>query len=208
MIHDYYSIKDSFSIKNPFKSDFRLFEWYLHRIARESINKTLRILQKARKGEVLRLLLKLEAAVDQKDISLDYNKLQGFVYSLIRESGYGGIHDKEGYKYFCYSNIFPYGDMQAGDIKNFIIASPNRKVIDAVAEHLSTWKDRPIHIGDCSFTLHHFDRLDRPFPSTPVKIASATPIIVRIPEFNYDLFNVPVAARRSRYIYWRPMISF
>lgn len=159
-------------------------------------------------GEIVRLLLKLRADADQKDISLDYNKLQGFVYHLLHESGCAGIHDKEGYKYFSFSNIFPYGDVRTGDIRNFILASPNRNVIEAIAGHLTTCKDNPIHIGDCSFSLDRFDCLDPALPPTPVRIASATPIIIRIPEYNYDIYNVPDAERRPRYVYWRPAISF
>jgi len=156
----------------------------------------------------VRLLLKLRAEADQKDISLDYNKLQGFVYRLLQESDYASIHDKDGYKYFSFSNIFPFGDMEAGDIRNFILASPNRNVIEKVAGHLATCKDSPIHIGDCSFSFYRFDSLDHALPAAPVRIASATPIIIRIPEYNYDLYNVPAAERRSRYVYWRPAISF
>ncbi len=156
----------------------------------------------------MRLLLKVRADADQKDISLDYNKLQGFVYRLLQESGYAGIHDKEGYKYFSFSNIFPHGDMKAGDIRNFILASPNRGVIEAVARHLAACRDNPIHIGDCSFAFHRLDSLDHTLPPAPVRIASATPIIIRIPEYNYDTYNVPDAERRPRYVYWRPRISF
>ena len=159
-------------------------------------------------SEIVRLLLKLRADADQKDISLEYSKLQGFVYRLLHQSGYAGMHDKEGYKYFSFSNIFPYGDIRAGDIRNFILASPNRNVIETVAGHLAACKDNSIHIGDCSFTLRRFDSFDHVLPPAPVRIASATPIIIRVPEYKYDIYSVPDAERRPRYVYWRPMISF
>ena len=159
-------------------------------------------------GEIMRLLLKLQAIADQKDISLDYNKLQGFVYRLFNESGYAGIHDKQGYKYFSFSNVFPYGDVRSGDLRNFIIASPNRNVIETLATHLATCKSKPIHIGDCSFSLQHIYTFNHPLSSTPVRIVTATPIIIRIPEYNYDLYDVPATERRPRYIYWRPTVSF
>jgi len=156
----------------------------------------------------LRLLLKLRAEADQKDVSLDYNKLQGFVYRLLQESGYPGIHEKEGYKYFCFSNIFPFGDMKTGDIRNFIIASPNRTLIEEIARHLATVKDNPIHIGDCTFSLYGSSSFNLTIPPAPLRIASATPIIIRIPEYNYDLYNLPPDERKPRYVYWRPAISF
>jgi len=156
----------------------------------------------------VRLHLRLRANADQKDVSLDYNKLQGFVYRLLQESGYVGIHDKEGYKFFSFSNVFPYGDMAKGNIRHFIFASPNRKIIEAVAGHLESSKNKQFNIGDCSFTLSSFETLDYSLPPAPVKVISATPIIIRIPAYNYDLYNVPETERMPRYIYWRPTISF
>ena len=36
-----------------------------------------------------------------------YN-LQGLIYKMLRGSKHDKIHDKTGYKFFCYSNIFPF----------------------------------------------------------------------------------------------------
>ena len=80
----------------------------------------------------MRLILKLYAKNDQIDVSKDYHKLQGVVYKLIKNSNQGYIHNKYGYKFFCFSNIFPPGDMKAGDLRNFIISSPNKNLINSL----------------------------------------------------------------------------
>jgi len=81
-----------------------------------------------------RLLLKLKS---QNDYSYDtkyYHKLQGFIYSVLRESNYKELHDKNGYKFFSFSNIFPIENNKENSIKNLIIASPNEKFTETLKE--------------------------------------------------------------------------
>ena len=156
----------------------------------------------------MRILLRLRSKNDQKDVSLEYHKLQGFVYTLLMESGFPLLHDKKGYKPFCFSNIFPYGDMKQGDLRHFIIASPSKAIIDNMAACLRNRGDKPVHIGDCAFDLDGWKTIDSSMPGGPVRLSTATPILLRIPEYNYDLYAVPDDERRSRYVYWRPQISF
>ena len=81
----------------------------------------------------MRILINLRAAKNQGYERLYHHKLQGFVYGLLRDSGFGGLHDKEGYKFFCFSNIFPINDiMNVGEAFNLIIAAPNAELISSV----------------------------------------------------------------------------
>jgi CRISPR-associated endoribonuclease Cas6 len=156
----------------------------------------------------MRLLLKLKADNDQKDTSLEYHKLQGYVYRLLADSGFPLLHDKSGYKPFCFSNIFPYGDMTHGDLRTFIIASPSEAIIRNLAELVIARKSFPIHIGDFSFSLADLKVFPTTLRGPSNRVTSGTPILLRIPEKNYDLYEIPEAERRARYVYWRPQISF
>jgi hypothetical protein len=40
------------------------------------------------------------------------------------------------------------------------------------------------------------------------KLITATPIIIRIPEKNYEKYKIPMEFRKKRYVYWRSMYSF
>jgi hypothetical protein len=40
------------------------------------------------------------------------------------------------------------------------------------------------------------------------KLITATPIIIRIPEKNYEKYKIPTEFRKKRYVYWRSMYSF
>ena len=51
---------------------------------------------------------------------------------MLRDSGFGTLHDKEGYKFFCFSNIFPIGDMGEGEILKLLVASPNDRLIESL----------------------------------------------------------------------------
>jgi CRISPR-associated endoribonuclease Cas6 len=156
----------------------------------------------------MRILLKLRAESDQKDVSLEYHKLQGFVYNLIMESGFPLVHDKKGYKPFCFSNIFPYGDMKTGAFRSFIIATPSDAIAKGLAQHLSTLKESTLHIGDCSFVLGSWKMFEVALNKTPVQLICGTPILLRIPERNYDIYDVPEEERKAGYVYWRPQIAF
>jgi len=156
----------------------------------------------------MRLLLRLQSKNDQKDVSLEYHKLQGFVYNLLMESGFPLIHDKKGYKPFSFSNIFPFGDMKTGDIRFFILASPGNSIIENVEEFLQKRDKKPVHIGDCAFNLESWKIIKNILPKGTVRISTATPILLRIPEHNYDRYEIPAEERRVRYVYWRPQISF
>jgi len=156
----------------------------------------------------MRLLLRLRSKNDQKDVTLEYHKLQGYVYNLLKESGFPLLHDKKGYKPFSFSNIFPFGDMKEGDLRHFMIASPGNSIIERVAQNLQKSGQEPIHIGDCAFDLDSWKILNSSLPKGPVRLLTGTPILLRIPEYNYDLYAVPEEERRARYVYWRPQISF
>jgi len=157
----------------------------------------------------MRLLLRLQSRNDQKDVSLEYHKLQGYVYSLIAEAGFPLLHDKPGFKPFCFSNIFPFGDAKEGDVRHFMIASPSTTIIERLGQYLmSNCTGREIHIGDCSFALNDVRVIRTSLGHGPVRIICATPILLRIPEYNYDLYAVPEEERRPRYVYWRPQVSF
>lgn len=156
----------------------------------------------------MRLILNLKSAVDQSYSSMDYNKTRGFINKLFLESGMIGIHDKEGYKPYSFSNIFPYGDMQKGDIKKIILASPSDMIINKISDYLSDKNGEKVNIGNNSYLLEKSQTIQKFNLNTPLTLRCSTPIILRIPEKNYDLYNVPEEEKRPNYIYWRPNVAF
>lgn len=99
----------------------------------------------------MRLLIKLQAS---KDCAYDlryYHKLQGFIYGLLRNTPYGILHDKKGYKFFCFSNVFPAGDMKKGEIRQLMVSSPDRVLIKTLKEELE--KAKAAEVGEMAFEI-------------------------------------------------------
>jgi CRISPR-associated endoribonuclease Cas6 len=138
-----------------------------------------------------------------------YNKIQGFVYNLLKDTPFSSLHDKIGYKYFCFSNIFPVRDIKLNDERNLIISSPSEAFINIMEEKVKTLSEqnKPINIGEYQFKIEKISKLKIRLKNN-TKLISATPIVIRIPEANYDKYNIPKEFRKKRYVYWRPEYSF
>jgi len=168
-------------------------------------------------GSPMRILINLRAAKNQSYESLYHHKLQGFVYGLLRDSGFGGLHDKRGYKFFCFSNIFPIKDiMGAGEAFNLIISAPNAELISSVegalanilADAEAKGRDVKVNIGEMSFAVVGFKKLEMKLKRKDLRVLTATPVIIRIPERNYERYGIPEEERKARYVYWRPKYTF
>lgn len=145
-----------------------------------------------------------------KDCSYDlkyYHKLQGLIYSLLRDTEYSSLHDKKGYKFFCFSNIFPVPpnyQIKGGEDKQLLISSPDKLFIKILCKKLD---GNIIHIGEMEFEVKEVKKL-RVRLKRNCRLISATPIIIRIPEKNYERYGIPSEFRKKRYVYWRPQYSF
>ncbi len=139
-----------------------------------------------------------------------FHKLQGFIYNVLRETEYGVLHNKPGYKFFCFSNIFPINDMKPGDSKNLIISSPDKIFIKLLKEKLIEFIDskKPLNIGEMQFEIKEIKKFSIKLNSSRIKLISATPIIIKIPEKNYEKYKIPEKYRKKRYVYWRPQYDF
>lgn len=157
----------------------------------------------------MRFLIQLRSL---KDCSYDlkyFHKLQGFVYSLLKGTEYSILHDRGGYKFFCFSNIFPIGDMKAGDGRNLLISSPDRLFIKLLKDKLSEFIDanKPLNIGEMQFELETISAV-RTRLGRNCRLISATPIVIRIPEKNYEKYGIEEKYRKKRYVYWRKKYAF
>lgn len=158
----------------------------------------------------MRILINLRAAKNQGYERMYHHKLQGFVYALLRDSGFGSLHDKKGYKFFCFSNIFPIKDMNAGEAFNVIISAPDAELISslegAIEEILADGKDA--NVGELSFAVVGCKKLETRLKRKELRVLTATPVIIRIPEHNYVRYGIPEKERKARYVYWRPKYAF
>ncbi len=152
----------------------------------------------------MRVLLNLRS-LKNCSYKLEPGKLQGLIYNLLKDSGYSGLHDKPGYKFFCFSNIFPIGDFKEGDSRNLLISSPDPYFVRILESALTT--KTSLNIGELQFNITSIKTL-KPRIGNNSKIISATPIVIRIPEKNYGKYGIPEEKRKKSYLFWRPEYPF
>lgn len=160
----------------------------------------------------MRILIHLSSKQDaQYDNDYHYH-LQSVFYRLMLESGRNDVHSREGYKHFCFSNIFPYGEKFVKNKEyNLIFSSPGsdlcRDVFLALEARIKAGGEASIlRIGSLGFEIAE---VSRPFTldietNSPIKVRSATPIIVRIPKWRYADYGIE---SDRPFEFWRESIS-
>ena len=135
----------------------------------------------------MRCLVRLTAAQDQA-YQPDYHaKLQGVLYALLDDAGYGFVHRESPFKFVTFSNIFPPSDMEKGDSRTWLIASPHEDLIKEVDRTLSSW--HTINVGDLRYHVDSSTIFDIT-PDSQGCMETATPIIVRIPDWRCEEYGI------------------
>lgn len=148
-----------------------------------------------------RLLIKLRATHDSRYETEYHKDLQGLVYSLLRGSAYDN-HNNHGYKFFTFSNVFPFSEIRKNDQRNLIIASPNEDFISYFKEQLEYLQD--IRIGQMKFKVDYCNKLDIKLPDYDTfNLITGTPIITRIHRYRYEEAGALELVDGYDSIYWR-----
>lgn len=81
----------------------------------------------------MRILIKFNNIENINPYSITKFEIQGFIYSLLKNSRYHYLHDAKGFKFFCFSNIW-----KNNEDYNLIISSPSNKLIKTLYYKLKT----------------------------------------------------------------------
>ena len=86
----------------------------------------------------MRLMIVFEPKEYVKYSDIDKYDVQGFIYSLLKNSSlFNNLHDIVGFKFFNFSNIFPISDFEKNTLKKLIISSPNPDFIRSLYDELN-----------------------------------------------------------------------
>jgi CRISPR-associated endoribonuclease Cas6 len=159
----------------------------------------------------VRLLIKLRC-IESCLYQMEYHyQLQGFIYSLIKGSKYHHLHNKQGYKFFCFSNIFPAKNLEKNDLRTLIISSPDQEFVTYIHDVLSSNNSSSIKIGIMKFSVDSMNVLDVKLPeNSRYALITGTPLIVRVPRERYQMYGID-PGKNYDYIYWRheyPIVLF
>jgi len=151
----------------------------------------------------MRLLLTLRSKGTFSYLPNYYHKLQGFLYALLRRSDLDYLHDRPGYKFFSFSNIFPIQAVREGETRSLLIASPDEVFIRAIFRNLlDNYLHATLHIGHMIFELEAIKLLS-PRIGRSCCFVAATPIIVRIPKSRFSSLPGGNWETKYDYTYWR-----
>ncbi len=164
----------------------------------------------------MRLLVKLKAENDQVYDLRYHHKLQGFIYGLLNKTPYVKLHNKRGYKFFCFSNIFPpkgtkkdpSENMEKGEIRQLLISSPEIGLINILNDKLMQIKEEgtAVKIGDMSYGLESI-RVFEPKIGRSCRLITGTPIVLRISKEKFERYGI-APPKDYDYVYWRKHWSF
>jgi len=137
-----------------------------------------------------------------------HHKLQGFLYGLLKGSPYRDLHNRRGYKFFSFSNVFPSVDMRVGDVRRFLVASPDVGLIGVFRERLDDLcrVGSRVNIGEMSFGVERVAVLE-PRVGRSCVLVAGTPVVVRIPRANYARYGIK-PPKDYPYVYWRKRYPF
>ena len=127
-----------------------------------------------------------------------HHKIQGFVYNLLKDTKYVKLHDKNGPKFFCFSNIIPPKDIFQEDKRTLVIASPVKEIIIEMQKRLLDMFNKDIGIGEYSFTIKSVKVFSNNIQKN-ASIITGTPIIIRIPKVKFKEYGIE---HSGKYIYW------
>jgi len=129
---------------------------------------------------VPRLKLKLTPLENFSWSEMNQGHLVGLMWSIIRDTPFGVLHDQRGYKFFTFSEIFPFGDFHEGEPKYIIVSSPDRSFISALKDAISDGLIRRIGAHPVAVEV---DKTFRLKPSSAWE--SGSPVVVRFNDGSY-----------------------
>jgi len=156
----------------------------------------------------MRLLVELRALCDCFYDLRYHHKLQGFLYGLLAESAYRELHNRRGYKFFSFSNLFPSIDMRVGDVRRFLVSSPDPGLIGVFRDRLEGLRraGSRVNVGEMSFRVGSVSVLE-PRVGRSCVLATGTPIVVRVPKANYAKYGIK-PPKDYAYVFWRRQYPF
>lgn len=150
----------------------------------------------------MRLLLTLLAENNGIIDSNYHYHVQGLIYNCLKFTDYNGLHDKYGYKFFCFSNLYPHGgQVKLGDRRQILISSPDEKFIRRISDKIL--ERQLIKVGNIRFRVSGAKEFDLNLSIfSKIRAITSTPLVIRIPR-QKCLDTGLELSKPYRYFYWR-----
>lgn len=150
----------------------------------------------------MRILTRLRARADTAYDNAYHHKLQGRIWGALEDSPYDDLHDENQPMPFTYSNPFPPEDMDEGDERTLLVASPEEELLTHIASDLQ--EEPELNIGEMPFTVEEVTAVapDVGEPGTSGTIDTGTGVLVRIPPWRFEEYGIDIDHDEAEF--WRP----
>jgi CRISPR-associated endoribonuclease Cas6 len=132
-----------------------------------------------------------------------HHKLRGRIWDALDGTQYDQRHDEDKQPGFAYSNPFPPHDMQEGDDRKLLVASPEEELLANIAADLL--EEPELNIGEMPFHVDDVTSLspDVGEPGTRGTIETGTGLLVRIPPWRCEEYGIDHPGGDTA-VFWRP----
>ena len=136
-----------------------------------------------------------------------HHKLRGRLWGALDGTVYSERHDRDEPPGFVYSNPFPPHDMEEGDERKLLVASPEEDLLATVANDLL--EKRELNIGEMPFHVNDVTSLEQDVgePGTRGTIETGTGLLVRIPPWRCEEYGIEHPngnGNGDTAVFWRP----
>ncbi|MEM3290476.1 MAG: CRISPR-associated endoribonuclease Cas6 [Candidatus Micrarchaeaceae archaeon] len=98
-----------------------------------------------------RLLIELSSKTEIEERNFNKYYMSSAIYSTAFDAGIDYIHRGNNFRYFSFSDFFPAGPLNAGEVKKVIISSPDSNLIDSLYDSLSD--AGTVYLGQASLDI-------------------------------------------------------
>lgn len=152
----------------------------------------------------MRLLVELSAQADATYQTDYHHKLRGRIWRALEDTEYEDEHSDGEPMGLAFSNIFPWGDIEEGNIRKLLLASPREELLATIADNFQT--DREFNVGEMSFSVTELNPLsvDVGEPGTRGTFETATGVVVRLYGRHRDEYGIDDPHDEDTPAYWLP----
>jgi len=151
----------------------------------------------------VRLLIELNATADSAYRNDYHHKLRGRLWRALEDTRFEGEHSDGEPMGLAFSNVFPWGDIEEGDTRSLLVASPREELLAEIARDFQ--RNPECNVGDMAFEVEDVSSLevDVGEPGTRGVLETATGVFVRLTDEHRDRYGID-AGEHDAPTYWRP----
>ena len=151
----------------------------------------------------MRVLARLRVRADAAYDNAYHHKLRGRLWRALEGTAFDEDHDGNDPPGFTYSNPFPPGDMEEGDERTLLVASPHEELLTHVARDLRA--EPELNVGEMPYWVEDLSALapDVGEPGSSGVIETGTGVVVRIPPWRCKEYGIDHPGGDTA-VFWRP----